>query len=83
MKVYSEAGIHGPGPPGVNEYSAWSRVLCGSRADAPPALYSHGPLLVLEMHSGAKASNATGFVGNYRFIDRSKSVSNKLSCLQC
>ncbi|XP_060802249.1 suppressor of lurcher protein 1 [Amyelois transitella] len=69
LKVYSE-GFHGPGPPGINEYSAWSRVLCGSRADTPPALYSHGPLLVLELHTGPKISNATGFVGNYRFIDR-------------
>ncbi|KAJ8724338.1 hypothetical protein PYW08_015812 [Mythimna loreyi] len=70
LKVYSEGGVHGPGPPSVNEYSAWSRVLCGSRADAPPALYSHGPLLVLELHTGTKATNATGFVGTYRFIDR-------------
>lgn len=72
LKVYSEGGTHGPGPPGVNEYSAWSRVLCGSRADAPPALYSHGPLLVLEFHSAERPSNATGFVGTYRFIDRRK-----------
>ncbi|XP_049870975.1 suppressor of lurcher protein 1 isoform X2 [Pectinophora gossypiella] len=70
LKVYSEGGIHGPGPPGINEYSAWSRALCGSRVDAPPAVYSHGPLLVLEFHSAAKASNATGFIGTYRFIDR-------------
>ncbi|RVE54604.1 hypothetical protein evm_000725 [Chilo suppressalis] len=70
LKVYSEGGTHGPGPPGVNEYSAWSRSICGNRADAPPALYSHGPLLVLEFHSGVKETNATGFVGTYRFIDR-------------
>ncbi|XP_031770517.1 suppressor of lurcher protein 1-like [Galleria mellonella] len=70
LKVYSEGGTHGPGPPGVNEYSAWTRALCGSRLDAPPALYSHGPLLVLELHTGPKATNATGFVGTYRFIDR-------------
>ncbi|KAJ0177898.1 hypothetical protein K1T71_006771 [Dendrolimus kikuchii] len=70
LKVYSEGGIQGPGPPGINEYSAWSRVICGSRADAPPALYSHGPLLILEFHTGSRTSNATGFIGNYRFIDR-------------
>ncbi|KAL4707265.1 hypothetical protein ACJJTC_019803 [Scirpophaga incertulas] len=70
LRVYSEGGTHGPGPPGVNEYSAWSRSMCGNRADAPPALYSHGPLLVLEFHSGTKSSNASGFVGTYRFIDR-------------
>lgn len=72
LKVYSEGGTHGPGPPGVNEYSAWSRALCGSRIDAPPALYSHGPLLVLELHTGDKETNATGFIGTYRFIDRRK-----------
>lgn len=74
MKVYSEGGTHGPGPPGVNEYSAWSRAICGNRAEAPPALYSHGPLLVLEFHTESKPSNATGFVGTYRFIDRRKWV---------
>lgn len=72
LKVYSEGGTHGPGPPGINEYSAWSRILCGNRADAPPALYSHGPLMVLELQSGEKASNASGFIGTYRFIDRRK-----------
>ncbi|XP_041989249.1 suppressor of lurcher protein 1-like [Aricia agestis] len=70
LKVYSEDGTHGPGPPGINEYSSWSRVVCGNRLDAPPALYSHGPLLVLELHSGDKASNASGFIGTYKFIDR-------------
>ncbi|XP_047531622.1 suppressor of lurcher protein 1-like isoform X2 [Vanessa atalanta] len=70
LKVYSEGGTHGPGPPGINEYSAWSRILCGNRADAPPAIYSHGPLMVLELQSGEKMSNASGFIGTYRFIDR-------------
>ncbi|CAH0723621.1 unnamed protein product, partial [Brenthis ino] len=70
LKVYSEGGIHGPGPPGINEYSAWSRILCGNRAETPPALYSHGPLMVLEFQSGQKPSNASGFIGTYRFIDR-------------
>ncbi|CAG5045845.1 unnamed protein product [Parnassius apollo] len=70
LKVYSEGGVHGPGPPDVNEYSIWSRVLCGSRVDAPPALYSHGPVLILELNLGGKISNATGFIGTYKFIDR-------------
>ncbi|XP_045496689.1 suppressor of lurcher protein 1-like [Colias croceus] len=73
LKVYSEVDIHGPGPPGipgVNEYSKWSRVLCGNRNDAPPTLYSHGSALVLELNSGEKESNATGFIGTYKFIDR-------------
>ncbi|XP_022826177.1 suppressor of lurcher protein 1 [Spodoptera litura] len=69
LKVYWE--VQGPGPPGaINERSAWARELCGSRADAPPALYSPGPSLVLEFHTGAKQNNATGFVGTYSFIDR-------------
>ncbi|GBP26726.1 hypothetical protein EVAR_95237_1 [Eumeta japonica] len=72
LKVYTDAGDRGPGPPngGVNEYSAWSRVMCGSRVDTPPALYSPGPALVLEFHSGDRKTNATGFVGTYKFIDR-------------
>ncbi|XP_047514264.1 suppressor of lurcher protein 1-like [Pieris napi] len=70
LKVYSEVGIHGPGPPGVNEHSKWSRILCGNRNDAPPALYSHGSALVLELNSGEKESNSTGFIGTYKFIDR-------------
>ncbi|XP_034828594.1 suppressor of lurcher protein 1-like [Maniola hyperantus] len=69
IKVYSEGGVHGPGPPGINEYTSWSRILCGNRADAPPALYSHGPVMVLELKSGEKPSNASGFIGTYRFID--------------
>ncbi|CAH1635755.1 unnamed protein product [Spodoptera littoralis] len=69
LKVYWE--VQGPGPPGaINERSAWARELCGSRADAPPALYSPGPSLILEFHTGAKQNNATGFVGTYSFIDR-------------
>ncbi|XP_068626606.1 suppressor of lurcher protein 1-like [Battus philenor] len=70
VKVYSEVDVHGPGPPGINEYSIWSRSLCGSRADAPPALYSHGPVLILELNMGGKKSNATGFIGTFKFIDR-------------
>lgn len=72
MKVYSEVGVHGPGPPVITEYTMWSRVLCGNRADAPPALYSHGPVLILELNVGGKATNATGFIGTFKFIDRSK-----------
>ncbi|KOB75322.1 Uncharacterized protein OBRU01_07716 [Operophtera brumata] len=69
LKVYWE--VQGPGPPGaINERSAWARVLCGGRADAPPALYSPGPALVLEFHTGGKQNNATGFAGTYSFIDK-------------
>ncbi|KOB77013.1 Cubilin, partial [Operophtera brumata] len=76
LKVYSEGGTHGPGPPGVNEYSSWSRVLCGSRADAPPALYSHGPLLVLEFHTAERPSNATGFTDGVQVEDSCDYVFN-------
>ncbi|CAG9122575.1 unnamed protein product [Plutella xylostella] len=70
IKVYSEGSTSGPGPPGVNEYSSWSQLLCGSRMETPPPIYSHGPMLTLEFHTGAKETNATGFVGTYKFIDR-------------
>ncbi|KPJ02417.1 Suppressor of lurcher protein 1 [Papilio xuthus] len=70
VKVYSEVGVHGPGPPSITEYSMWSRVLCGNRADAPPAIYSHGPVLILELNVGTKVTNATGFIGTFKFIDR-------------
>lgn len=69
LKVYWE--VQGPGPPGaINERSAWARTLCGSRSDAPSALYSPGPGLVLEFHTGARQNNATGFVGTFSFIDK-------------
>ncbi|XP_063369841.1 suppressor of lurcher protein 1 [Cydia amplana] len=69
LKVYWE--VQGPGPPGgVSERSAWARALCGGRADAPPALYSPGPALVLEFHTGPRQNNATGFIGTYSFIDK-------------
>lgn len=69
LKVYWE--VQGPGPPGaVSERSGWARELCGGRVDTPPALYSPGPALVLEFHTGPKQNNATGFVGTYSFIDR-------------
>ncbi|OWR42527.1 cubilin like protein [Danaus plexippus plexippus] len=85
LKVYSEVEIHGPGPPGINEFSVWSRILCGNRAEAPPPLYSHGPIMILEFQSGEKPSNASGFIGTYRFIDRRNFETDgvKVSGTQC
>lgn len=58
----------------VNEYSEGAGALCGGRSDVPPALYSSGRALVLEFHSGSRPlkDNSTGFLGQFRFIDRSK-----------
>lgn len=56
----------------VNEYTPWAALLCGGLADIPPVLYSSGPGLVLEFHSGPHTSNATGFLGTFKFIDRRK-----------
>ncbi|XP_017778363.1 PREDICTED: deleted in malignant brain tumors 1 protein-like, partial [Nicrophorus vespilloides] len=54
----------------VNEYTPWAAMLCGGLGDIPTVLYSSGPGLVLEFHSGSKTTNATGFSGTFRFIDR-------------
>ncbi|XP_077284917.1 CUB domain-containing protein Sol1 [Arctopsyche grandis] len=56
----------------VNEYSEGAGALCGGRSDVPPALYSSGRALVLEFHSGQRPprDNSTGFLGQFRFIDR-------------
>lgn len=58
--------------PEVNEYSPWSGLLCGGFTDIPHVLYSSGPGLVLEFHTDRRASNASGFLGHFRFIDRRK-----------
>ena len=56
--------------PEVNEYTPWSGLLCGGFTDIPHVLYSSGPGLVLEFHTDRRASNASGFLGHFRFIDR-------------
>ena len=58
--------------PDVNELTSWSGLLCGGVTDIPHVIYSSGPIIVLEFHSDAKASNSSGFIGNFRFIDRRK-----------
>ena len=56
--------------PEVNEYTPWSGLLCGGFTDIPHVLYSSGPGLVLEFHTDRRASNASGFHGHFKFIDR-------------
>lgn len=70
----------------VNEYTPWSGLLCGGYSDVPHVFYSSGPGLVLEFHTDSQLSNSSGFIGTFRFIDRSKiflhtfkiSVSNRI-----
>lgn len=58
---------------GVSEYTPWSGVLCGDLRDVPQVLYSSRSTLILEFHSQeSSSSNATGFFGNFHFIDRRK-----------
>ncbi|XP_060523819.1 suppressor of lurcher protein 1 [Cylas formicarius] len=54
----------------VNEYTPWENLMCGRLTDISPVLYSSGPGLVLEFHSGHRKSNSSGFHGYFRFIDR-------------
>ncbi|XP_075212598.1 suppressor of lurcher protein 1-like isoform X2 [Lycorma delicatula] len=56
--------------PEVDEYTNWSGLLCGGYSDVPAVLYSSGPVLILEFHTTDASSNATGFIGTFRFIDR-------------
>ncbi|XP_022909201.1 suppressor of lurcher protein 1-like [Onthophagus taurus] len=69
----------------VNEYTPWETVLCGSLVDIPTILYSSGPGLVLEFHSGNERSNSTGFSGTFRFMDRRlfKTGGQKVSGTTC
>ncbi|GJQ82540.1 hypothetical protein Trydic_g12996 [Trypoxylus dichotomus] len=69
----------------VNEYTPWETLLCGGLADIPTVLYSSGPGLVLEFHSGVRTSNATGFSGTFRFMDRRlfKTGGQKISGTAC
>ncbi|CAD1475698.1 unnamed protein product [Heterotrigona itama] len=55
---------------GVSEYTPWSGVLCGDIHDIPQVLYSSRSTLILELHTQGTSSNATGFFGNFHFINR-------------
>ncbi|KAG5308949.1 SOL1 protein, partial [Pseudoatta argentina] len=55
---------------GISEYTPWSGVLCGELRDIPQVLYSSRSTLILEFHTQFPSSNATGFSGTFRFIDR-------------
>ncbi|KAL1491555.1 hypothetical protein ABEB36_012134 [Hypothenemus hampei] len=54
----------------INEYTPWESVYCGNMVDIPSVIYSSGPGLVLEFHSGPKITNSTGFTGSFSFIDK-------------
>ena len=64
---------------GVSEYTPWSGVLCGELRDIPQIFYSSRSTLILELHTQGPPSNATGFFGNFRFIDR-RELSMKFLC---
>ena len=55
---------------GVSEYTPWTGVLCGDLHDIPQVLYSSRSTLILELHTQGPPSNATGFFGNFQFINR-------------
>ncbi|XP_050302359.1 suppressor of lurcher protein 1 [Anthonomus grandis grandis] len=55
---------------GINEYTPWETVYCGRMVDIPSVIYSSGPALVLEFHSGPRVTNTTGFTGHFKFIDK-------------
>jgi len=64
----------------VNEFTPAYGLLCGSMPDVPHLLFSSESSLVLEFHSDRIISNSSGFLGNFRFLNRSKSQhSYKLS----
>lgn len=56
----------------VNEYTPWETLLCGGFADIPAILYSSGSVLVLEFHSSPYTANSSGFLGTFRFLEKSK-----------
>ena len=65
LKVFLHLEGHG-----VSEYTPWSGLLCGTLRDIPQVLYSSRSTLVLEFHTDRTTSNATGFTGTFRYIDR-------------
>lgn len=68
----------------MNEYTPWSGLLCGGLHNVPNVLYSSGPTLIFEFHTGPAITTAvtngtnTGFSGTFRFIDRRKYFSTNL-----
>lgn len=63
----------------INEHTPWTSLLCGSLSDIPTMLYSSGPALVLEFHSGSHhGEKSSGFFGNFRFINKSKLLNYSL-----
>jgi hypothetical protein len=57
----------------VSERTAWSNVLCGELVDVPQQrVYSSGHAAVVEFHTDRRPGNHSGFMGTFRFLDRSK-----------
>jgi hypothetical protein len=57
----------------VNEHSPWSHALCGELSELPQhRLFSTGHAAVLEFHTDHKPGNHSGFLGTFRFLDRSE-----------
>lgn len=56
----------------INEYTPWESVYCDGMVDIPTVIYSSGPGLVLEFHSGPRIRNSTGFTGYFTFVDKRK-----------
>ncbi|XP_018323335.1 suppressor of lurcher protein 1-like [Agrilus planipennis] len=55
----------------INEYTPWTALLCGELKELPShTLYSSGPGLVLEFHTGPQMPKPSGFLGTFRFIDK-------------
>lgn len=63
----------------INEYTPWESVYCGNIADIPTVIYSSGPALVLEFHSGSRTNNSLGFIGQFTFEDKRKLLFLSLS----
>ncbi|XP_074000217.1 suppressor of lurcher protein 1-like isoform X7 [Rhodnius prolixus] len=60
----------------VSELSPVTGLLCSALPSLPHLLYSSGSVLILELHTSHRPTNAnySGFVGTFRFIDTSKYV---------
>lgn len=57
----------------VNEHSPWSHALCGELSELPQhRLFSTGHAAVLEFHTDHKPGTHSGFLGTFRFLDRSE-----------
>ena len=59
--------------PEINEHHQHDYELCGNITDMPQkTYYSKDRALIIEFHSDTSYGNYTGFLGRYKFIDKSK-----------